>query len=50
MHCVPANDIIGIFITYLLTTADLSTGDPLIIPRKYPNASESELIIGDTPE
>ena len=39
---------------FLLLTccADLSTGDQLIIRRKYPNApeSESELFTGDTSE
>ena len=39
---------------FLLLTcfADLSTGDQLIhvIPRKYPNASESELLTGETSE
>ena len=39
MHCVPANDVIGMFIT-----------DQLIIRRKYPNATDSELEMfnGDT--
>ena len=50
MHCVPANDVIGTFTTYLF--ADMSTGDQLMIRRKYPNApkSESELFTGDTSE
>ena len=46
MHCVPANDVIGLF----TCCADLSTGDQLIAQRTYPNASESELFTGDTSE
>ena len=45
MHSVPANDVIGIFVFYYLhvpVVPILSTGEQLIIRRKYPNAPESE--------
>ena len=47
-----SRQMMSLDVLLLTSCADLSTGDQLIIRRKYPNApeSESELFTGDTSE
>ena len=52
VHCIVSRLMMSLEISLLTCCTDLSTGDQLIIPGKYPNASESksELLTGDMKE
>ena len=50
VQCIVSRLMMSLEFLLLTCCADLSTGDQLIIRRKYPNAPESELSTGDTSE